>query len=218
MEMRSGRTLAAAFLKNERALAPEQGPPIKTSVSVDNLLHAASDAQDQRFVDDGDDAEGVELCSRPQTPCTDEEASDLEDSATILEIHTNSKAGGREFERLASEPVGQGKRRREEEEASCATSISRKDRIKLAFKKRRSIKRISEARDPHRSSSYAPKASVVEHLKDVPHLEVELDAQRLPKSLEGSWVGKRVTSERDTPWGLDELIADGFTVVKWDGR
>lgn len=201
--MRSGRTLAATFLKNARALALEQGPPIKISVSVDDLLHAASDAQDQRFVDDGDDAEGVELCSRPQTPCTDDEASDLEDRA---------------FERLASEPVGQGKRRREEEEASCVTSISSKDRSKLAFKKRRSIKRISKARDPHRSSSYAPKASVVEHLKDVPHLKVELDAQKLPKSLEGSWVGKRVTSERDTPWGLDELIADGFTVVKWDGR
>ena len=207
METRSGRSAAPAFLRKIRILPPRPESSVAADVSVDDLLRAAGESQQRRFAEEADDAEGFELCSRPPSPCSDDERSDGEGGGVIWESRSPANCPGSDPP-LASNT---GKRPRGDEDG-----MSRDDRRKLDSKRRRSAGRIAQAQQPRPSSSYAPKRSALERVRDPHPLKVDVNAKKLPKS-EGSWIGKRVASERSTPFELDELIEDGFKVVLWDG-
>ena len=46
------------------------GEPINTTVNMSPLVHAACKREDERFLADADDAEGISLSSRPPSPLT----------------------------------------------------------------------------------------------------------------------------------------------------
>ena len=171
----------------------------------------------------GDDAEGIELSSRPPSPHTEYEPSATEEDADAVWESPQPLSTKRHRELEPSSPDAPGlssggKRSRSEEgDSNTAPRMSKEDRDKLSSKKRRSKKRIARAQSEHPVTSYAAKPSVVERLPALPPLATNMDARKLPKSQEGSWVGKRVTHGRDTPWTLDELRQQGFQVVEWDG-
>lgn len=175
--------------------------------------------------DGGDDAEGVELSSRPASPPTDYEyessVAEEDSDATRESAQPPSVKRTREIEPStpdAPEQSSGAKRfRNDEGDTNTAPPTSKQERRKLSAKQRRSKRRISKAQSEHPVSSYAAKPSVVERLPALPPLAGNVDAGELPKSLEGSWVGKRVTHDRDTPWTLEELQQDGFRIVEWDG-
>lgn len=174
-------------------------------------------------MEDGDDAEGVELSLRPPSPHAEYEPSLSEEDADAVweSPQPPSIKRNREFEPSSPGPSSGTRRSRNEEGGSgldAAPHVSRKEHRKLSSKKKRSMKRIANAQSEHPVTTYVAKPSVVERLPDLPPLAANMDAQKLPKSLEGSWVGKRVTHDRDTPWTLNELQQQGFQVVEWDGR
>ena len=220
MQTRSGKKLVANFLRKIRLLPPQPELPIQTSVSVDELIHAASDLQDRWFMEGRDDAEGIELSSRPSSPFTEHEPSVAGEDTNAVWESPQSLGVKRhmEFEPSVPGTSSGGKRsRNEEDDSNTAPCALNKDRGKLSSNKRCSKKRIAKAQSAHPATSYAAKPSVVERLPTLPPLTTSVDAQKLPKSLEGSWIGKRVTHDRDTPWTLDELRQQGFQVVEWDG-
>ena len=162
----------------------------------------------------GDDAEGIELLSRSPTPTP----TPGHDANSIRETPlASSSKRVREFEPASLDAPGPSNSKRycTKEEGSSKTPGQK--RRKGSSKKRRSIKRIALAQSEHPAAGYAAKPSVVERLQDLPPLKADVDAQKLPTSLEGSWVGKRVSSGEDTPWSLDELMEEGFRVEEWDG-
>lgn len=226
MITRSGKKLFSGFFRKIRLLPPKAGPPIQTSSSVDQLVQIASDLQDKRFMEtEADDAEGVELSSRPPSPLTEydyESSVAEEDPDAIWEAPQppSAKRARQNEPSIADAPEsssGPKRLRNDEGDGSPAPSTSYKERRKASAKERRSKKRASHAQSEHPVSSYAAKPSVVERLPTLPALAAKVDAGELPKSLEGSWIGKRVILERDTAWTLEELLQAGFRVIEWDG-
>ena len=66
LKTRSGCTFTAINLWNEA----DYGPPINALINVDSLVQTACDVEDARFLADADDAEGIQLSSRPPSPLT----------------------------------------------------------------------------------------------------------------------------------------------------
>lgn len=171
---------------------------------------------------EGDDAEGVELSSRPPSPLAEysyESSVAKEDPDAIWEPPqppSTKRAHQIETSTADAPETSSGAKRFRNDEGDASATPST-DHRKASAKKRRSKKRTSHAQSEHPVSSYAAKPSVVERLPTLPALAAKVDAGELPKSLEGSWIGKRVIFERDTPWTLEELLQAGFRVIEWDG-
>ena len=106
----------------------------------------------------------------------------------------------------------------EDEQGQGTSRGAEKDRRKKAAKNRRRLKRIAKARSGHAATTYSVKPSVLAGLDYLSAIEVNMDAQELPSSSEGSWTGKRTKGEKATPWTLQELEKHGFKVIEWDGR
>jgi len=200
LQTRSGRSFTPFNLWNVWTAETEQEEPIHTSIDLNPLLHAASQREDARFLTNADDAEGIELSSRPPSPLTplpSDYESDEERTPPLLSL---------------SPPSG------EETTTPEASGSIKKRRKRVGANNRRSRRRIEKATSGHAPHSYAAEPSLVEALtKDAEPIQLEIDASALPSSSTGSWTGRRKMEARTTPWTLEELIELGFTEIVWDG-
>ena len=65
---------------------------------------------------------------------------------------------------------------------------------------------------------YKPRRSTAVHLGAPTSVATSINAQDLPASSGGAYVGKRRKTGRRRPWTLEELKRRGFRVIAWDGR
>jgi len=200
LQTRSGRSFTPFNLWNVRTAETEQDEPIHASIDLDPLLHAAWKLEDARFLTNADDAEGIELSSRPPSPLTplpSDYESDEEHTPPLVSV---------------SPPSG-------EETATPGASGSIEKRWKhVGANNRRSRRRIEKATSGHAPHSYVAEPLLVEALtKDAEPIQLEIDALALPSSSTGSWTGRRKIEAQTTPWTQEELIELGFTEIVWDG-
>ena len=204
LKTRPGHIFTPINLWNEA----DYDPPINALINVESLVQVACDLENARFLADADDAEGIELSSRPPSPLTplptDYESDELE--ADLTPHPSNPQISGAFSDpyngRATQIPPG---------------SIERK-RKRQGAKERRRKKRIEKATSGHAPQNYAANPSLVEALtKDSHPLQLDIDASALPSSSVGAWEGKRAAGKRDTPWTPKELDELGFSEVIWCG-
>jgi len=200
LQTRSGCSFTPFNLWNVRTAETEQEEPIHALIDLDPLLHAACRHEDARFLANADDAEGIELSSRPPSPLTplpSDYESDEEHTPPLLSV---------------SPPPG------EETTTPGASGFIEKRRKRVGANNRRSRRRVEKATSGHAPHSYVAEPSLVEALtKGAEPIQLEIDASALPSSSTGSWTGRRKVEARTTPWTLEELIELGFTEIAWDG-
>ena len=209
VQTRSGRSFTPFNLWSVRTAETEQDEPIRTLIDLDPLLHAACKLEDARFLTNADDAEGIELSSRPPSPLTplpSDYESHEEHTSQLLPLSPQSGSG-----------ADLNPHRRETSTAGVSGSIEKR-RKRVGANNRRSRRRIEKATSGHTPQSYAAEPSLVEALtRDTEPIQLDVDASALPSSSTGSWIGRRTKEARTTPWTPEELIKLGFTEIIWDG-
>jgi len=207
LQTRSGCSFTPFNLWNVRTAETEQDEPIHALIDLDPLLHTACKLEDARFLTNADDAEGIELSSRPPSPLTplpSDYESDEEHTPPLLSA---SPLSGDNLNSRCGETAAPG-----------ASGSIEKRRKRAGANNRRSRRRIEKATSGHTPHSYVAEPSLVEALtKDTEPIQLDIDASGLPSSSTGSWTGKRRKESRTTPWTPEELIELGFTEITWDG-
>src|SRR5271168_4946959 len=160
----------------------------------------------QRFLDGVGDSEGVELGSRPPSPLSECTESDESDTGDVP--YTNPQTTPSLF-------CGTSSRSPKFSGPPAARGTVEKKRKAFASKIRRARQRRKDS-PAIKALEYTPK--LPGRLAPRPSHAVTLDAEDLPKSQSGSWVGLRQEGLRDTPWPLDELVQRSFTLDEWDGQ
>jgi hypothetical protein len=206
LQTRSGCNFTPFNLWKVRTAETEQEEPIHALIDLDPLLQAACKREDARFLTNADDAEGIELSSRPPSPLTPL-PSDYESEEHTPPLPSVSPPSGDNLHSDRGETTPPG-----------ASGSIEKRRKRVGANNRRSRRRIEKATSGHTPHSYIAEPSLVEALtKDTEPIQLEIDASALPSSSTGSWTGRRKKEARTTPWTPEELIELGFTEIVWDG-
>jgi len=207
LKTRSGCSFTPFNLWNVRTAETEQDEPIHTLIDLDPLLHAACKLEDARFLTNTDDAEGIELSSRPPSPLTplpSDYESDEEHTPPLLAVSPPPGDNLNPHHREATTPGASG-------------SIEKR-RKRVGANNRHSRRRVEKATSGHAPHSYLAEPSLVDALtRDTEPIQLEIDASALPSSSTGSWTRRRKIEARTMPWTLEELIELGFTEIVWDG-
>jgi hypothetical protein len=192
MPLRSGKQFLACALSRVLQWGTRQAEPVPTAVDVEPLIQAVFALEDQRFEQGLSDCEGLEVSQRPLSPLTECETSDAESEALDHPTHPSGNPGPHSIE---------------------------KKRRNASANKRRARKRVKTATTGHQLHTYAANPSTVKHhVKHSDTLHIPADAEGFSASGSGSWVGKRKTGTKKTPWTVPELLNEGCRVIEWDGR
>ncbi|RDB25110.1 hypothetical protein Hypma_008140 [Hypsizygus marmoreus] len=85
-------------------------------------------------------------------------------------------------------------------------------------KTNRHSRHIAMAQSGASAENYRPRRSTVQAQNDVPVINAFVDAKELPTTQSGAWIGQHHEPTGQPPPSVGELLKDGFTYVKWDGR
>jgi len=206
LQTRSGAVFSPYELANVLPARVFCLEPIRPLFSAAKFVQAAAANEFQRFLDGVGDSEGVELGSRPPSPLSECSESDESDTGDVP--CTNPQT-------TPSLVCGTSSRSPKFSGPPAARGTVEKKRKAFASKIRRARRRRKDS-PAIKALEYAPK--LPGRLAPRPSHAVTLDAEDLPKSQSGSWVGLRQEGLRDTPWPLDELLQRSFTLDEWDGQ
>lgn len=204
------------------ALRPESFPPpiaVSAGIDVSDILKNSVQAETQKLDNDGEDADGMEISSDPvpQRPhgsttgqriyrrqpvrkCTGANVPIRRPHSVSQAVHT------------ASTSVQQTTR-------SITRSLTEKARTKLSSKMRRSNIRVQTAQATHGGQSYKPRTETRgDRGRVLASIKTSMDVHALPHNKPG-YTGKRdpASAKNDHVWTREELLADGFRFIEWDG-
>ena len=154
------------------------------------LLANSVTCEDARQERDRDDCEGAALSSRPPSPPTEAPPPTVAETAQKEKQHTTPSSAG----------------------------AIEKARSKVAAAERKRRSRVASARAAGSARSYRLRPATRVRLGAPESITVGIDAQDLPASSGGAYIGKRQMRFRGRPWTLEELKNTGLKVYPWDGR
>lgn len=175
---------------------------VETGHSIAGFLDLAIQVAHEREAELADDAEGATLSSRPPSPLSDLTSSEEDDSAAQTTIELGPSPS-----RPSTLPL------------PAAVPGIEKQRRKIAAAKRRKARRTKVATtSPNAAHSYRLKASNIQQYRERATKSIKFELKSLAAyAASTAWVGKRMPGTNQTTWTLDEVLARGFRLIKWDG-
>lgn len=190
-----------------------------------SLLKTAMDYEDEQL-DTGDDCEGAELTSNPPTPSPSRPPSpDPSESTHLTMARSQSPSPSELSSELSSAPPTPGPSRapspptqpnptpRPAPPLRTVEQRRKKDSAKVRKKKSRAAK--AAAADPLKP--YRPKAKQLKMLEKLASVPVKFNAKTLEGSGAGSYIGRRLKTNRKALTSVQQLRKAGIKINRWDG-
>lgn len=203
MRTRSGRQYSA--LTNPKSLSrSSQVKVTRTNLTTRVLLQAALDTEDARQNGDGDDAEGAILAYG------DTEAADT--------VQGSARRQARDLTLIAAAAPPLNSTKAPQYTESNGNIERKRKRFQSTLRKKK--RRIADAQSSVFERPGLPVRSSRRNLSvTASPVAVAFKNTDIPGAGQGEYVGKRITTSKDTPWTLTELREkEGFSYKTWDGR